>query len=282
MELGTKSDSNIGVFLVVISAVTFSSAGLFTKGVEAGAWEVIFWRGFFSAVFTTLWIVREGTFNENFFDIGKSGIVVAILGASGTAAFITSFKLTSIANVSLIYAASPLIAVLLAWLAIGERARPRTWLGCLGALVGVGLIVYGSLGQLNLNGDLLALWMSTVMASIMVIYRKFPETPAAGPAVYASVLLLPVALMLGQPLAVEPIEILILAIFGLLFAIASVTLAEGAKRIPSGQTALLSSLETPLALMFAFLLFSEVPNIQTTLGGLLVMIAVFASIKIER
>jgi len=38
-----------------------------------------------------------------------------------------------------------------------------------------------------------------------------------------------------------------MAAFGLIFAIASVTLAEGMKRIPAGETALLSTLETPLA-----------------------------------
>ena len=45
MTQNTQSEYYIGAFLVVISAITFSTAGLFTKGVEAGSWEVIFWRG---------------------------------------------------------------------------------------------------------------------------------------------------------------------------------------------------------------------------------------------
>jgi len=216
---------------------------------------------------------------RNFFGIGYSGWAVAVVGASGTAAFIPAFKLTTIANVSLIYAVSPLIAALLAWFVIGERISARTLAGCVCALLGVAVIVSGSLGQISLNGDLLALWMTTAMASIMVIYRKYPHTPGAGPAVLQSALLLPFAAMFGNPFGVQTKEIYILAAFGLLFAIASVTLAEGAKRVPSGQTALLSALETPLAPIFAFLLFIEIPNNATFLGGSVVLFAVLFSIR---
>ena len=76
-------------------------------------------------------------------------------------------------------------------------------------------------------------------------------------------------------------EVYALAAFGLLFAIASVTLAEGAKRVPSGQTALLSALETPLAPIFAFMLFAEIPGIATLLGGSVVLFAVLFSMRNE-
>lgn len=276
-----RSDYAFGVALLVAAATAYSTAGLFTKGVVAGAWEVIFWRGVFSAGFTTAWTVRNGAFRQNFFGIGHSGWAVAIIGALGTAAFIPAFKLTSIANVSMIYATAPILAAVMAWKFIGERISPRTMLGCLGALSGVGVIVWGSLGQVGLYGDLLAFCMTAAMASIMVIYRKYPNTPGAGPAALQSYLLLPVSLIFGQPFAVTPVEIAILAAFGFLFAIASVTLAEGAKRIPSGQTALLSALETPLAPIFAFLLLSEVPGYATVFGGLIILVAVFLAIRNE-
>lgn len=274
-----RSEYFTGVLLLMVSVVTYSTAGLFTKGVEAGAWDVIFWRGFFAGAFTTLWTINRGTLRQNFLGMGYSGWAVGVVGALGTAAFIPAFKLTTIANVSLIYAISPLIAALLAWLVMAEEVSSRTMAGCVGAFFGVAIIVSGSLGQINLKGDLLALCMTIAMASIMVIYRKYPETPGPGPAVLQSALLLPFAAILGAPFDVEPTETCILAAFGLLFAIASVTLAEGAKRIPSSQTALLSSLETPLAPIFAVILFTEIPNTATFLGGSIVLVAVLFSIR---
>lgn len=279
MNRDIRPEYAVGVAFVVIAAITYSTAGLFTKGVEAGAWDVIFWRGFFAAAFTTAWTLKRGAFRANFVRLGYGGWAVAVLGASGTAAFIPAFKLTTIANVSLIYAVSPLIAALLAWLAIGEKVSSRTMAGSLCALIGVAVIVSGSLGHISLQGDLLALWMTTAMASIMVIYRRYPDTPGAGPAALQSVLLLPIAAVFGDPVEVDRTEVYVLAAFGLLFAIASVTLAEGAKRVPSGQTALLSALETPLAPLFAFILFTEIPNTATFLGGSFVLLAVLVSIR---
>lgn len=275
----TRSQYSIGVLLVVAAAVTYSTAGLFTKGVVAGAWAVIFWRGLFAAAFTTVWTINQGTFRHNFFEMGRSGWIVGIIGAIGTSAFIPAFKLTSIANVSLIYAVAPLIAALLAWLAIGERITARTMLGSVAALLGVGIIVFGSVGQISMQGDTLALVMTAAMATIMVIYRKCPETPGAGPSVLQSLFLLPPSFMLGAPFQTAPNEVLTLAAFGLLFAIASVTLAEGAKRVPSGQTALISALETPLAPILALVVFAEFPSPATLVGGSVVLIAVLVSIK---
>lgn len=282
MRRDGRSEHRVGIALVVTAAITYSTAGLFTKAVEAGAWDVIFWRGLFAAAFTTFWTLRGREFRRNFLGIGSSGWTVAVVGACGTAAFIPAFKLTTIANVSLIYAIAPLIAALLAWIVIGEKASARTLIGSIVALIGVAIIVSGSVGHISLAGDILALCMTMAMASIMVIYRKWPATPGAGPAALQSVLLLPVAVLFGDPLVVDPLEIGILAAFGLLFAIASVTLAEGAKRVPSGQTALLSALETPLAPFFAFLVFTEVPNATTWLGGAIVLAAVLHAIGNDR
>ncbi|MEM9147400.1 MAG: DMT family transporter [Pseudomonadota bacterium] len=274
-----RSDYVIGVLFLVTAATTYSTAGLFTKGVSAGPWEVIFWRGLFAAALTAAWTAQQGHMRTNFCEMGRSGWAVAVIGALGTAAFIPAFKLTSIANVSLIYAVAPLIAALLAWIAIGERVSSRTLVGSLAALLGVLVIVSGSVGQISLAGDLLALGMTGAVATIMVLYRRYPNTPGAGPAAMQSVLLLPVAGVFGAPLGVDLVEVLILAAFGLLFAVASVALAEGAKRVPAGQTALISALETPLAPALAFLIFTEVPGFATLAGGTIVLLAVLASVQ---
>jgi len=61
------------------------------------------------------------------------------------------------------------------------------------------------------------------------------------------------------------------------FSAASVTLAEGAKRLPAAETALLSALETPLAPVWAWLMFSEIPAVLTLVGGAIVLLAVYGS-----
>jgi len=272
-----SSSHNTGVILVTVSAIVFSSAGIFTKAVDSGAWEIIFWRGVFAAGFTTAYVMWRNSFRQEFLLMGRSGWAVGIIGASGTAAFIPAFKLTTMANVMLIYAAAPLIAALLAWFWIKERMAFRVMLGCIGAITGVAIIVQGSIGAVNLRGDLLALWMTVVMATLMVIYRRYPQTPAAGPAALSSLVLLPLAVFYSDPFAIPFYDFFVMAAFGLIFAIASVTLAEGMKRIPAGETALLSALETPLAPLFGWMFFAEIPASTTFLGGVIILFSVLAT-----
>ncbi|MEM8977074.1 MAG: EamA family transporter, partial [Pseudomonadota bacterium] len=197
----------------------------------------------------------------------------------GTAALIPAFKLTTVANVALIYAAAPFLAAAMAWVAIGERVSKLTAFGAGGALLGVGIIVWGSIGQVNLMGDALALAMTLAMSIIMVIYRVRPDTPSAGPSVLQSVLLFPFAIAFGAPFSIAPVEMAILAGFGVFHAIASVTLAEGAKRVPAGQTAIIGALETPLAPFLALLILREVPSQITLIGGAIVLTAVLVSLR---
>lgn len=266
-----------GVILVVISAAVFSTAGIFTKGVGVGSWDIIFWRGIFAAAFTTGYTLWRGSFRREFLEMGKSGWAAATVGALGTAVFIPSFKYTTVANVSLIYAATPLLAAVLSWLWMGEKPTKAVLAGCVATLLGVAVIVSGSLGSIHLWGDLLACAMAVLMAIMFVIYRRFPETPAAGPAAWSSLLLLPLGAILGTPFADGSGPIGMLAIFGLAFALASVTLGEGARRLPATETALLSLLEVALAPLLAWLIFGEHLVLSTWAGGGLILAGIIGS-----
>ncbi len=266
-----------GVILVLISATVFSSAGLFVKGVESDAWAILFWRGLSAAIFTFFYVAWRGTLQREFWRMGKSGVMAGVIGALATIAFIPSFKYTSIANVSLIYAAVPFAAAAIAWVWMREKPTRAVLSASAAAFVGVLVIFGGSLDSVKLRGDLLALWMTIGMAGYLCIYRRYPGTPAAGPAVLLSLLLVPVAWIVGDPLSAPLEEIVIMCSFGLVFSVASVTIAEGARRLPAAETALISALETPLAPIWAFMLFTEIPTRYTIFGGAIILVAVFGS-----
>lgn len=263
-----------GVFLVMVSAVVFSMAGIFTKGVMADAWSVIFWRGLSAAGFTLVYLALRQGFADEWRRWGWPAVLSMLFNASGTAAFIPAFKLTSVANVALIWAAAPFVAALLAWLALRERPGRRVMLASAVTLAGVLIVISGSFEGSHLAGDALALWMTVMMGGVMVVYRKWPETPVALPNAGASLLLLPVSALFSAPFQVTVPEISVLLLFGLVFAVASVTFTEGARRIPAAETALLGALETPLAPFWAYLLLAEIPTMQTMVGGGLILFAV--------
>ena len=278
--LPTSQQRRAGIFLMLLSALFFSTAGLFTKGVEASSWDVVFWRGLFAALVTTLFILARGKGRTEFGKLGRPGLLVTFLMTIATPAFIAAFKHTDVANVALIFAAAPVVAAVLAWVWMREAMGRWVLLGCVLSFSGVSLIVGGSLGGLNLTGDLLAAWMTVIMASVMVVYRRFPDTPGAGPMVISSLLLLPVAALFGNPFQTALHEIGILAAFGIVFALGAVMLNEAAKRLPSGQAGLLSTSEAGLAPLLAWLVLAEIPSWATALGGGLIVIGVIAGQRV--
>lgn len=272
-----KSTHANGVILVCISAVAFSTAGLFTKGVSAGAWEVTFWRGLSSVVFIGAYLIWRSELWSEIAAFRGPAVAVTLLNAAGTAAFIPAFKLTSIANVSMIWGTAPFLTALLAWMTLRERPSRTVAVASVVAMIGVIVVVSGSFGGGTLIGDALAFWMTLMIAGMMVVYRRWPETPVALPNALGSVLLLPVSLWISAPMLVSGPEVMILTLFGLTFAVAAVALSMGARFLPAAETALLSGLETPLAPILAFLVLSEMPSIASMVGGAMIMAALLYS-----
>lgn len=268
-----------GVVLVVVSAFVFSSAGVFTKGVETAAWDVIFWRGVAASGFTLMYLSLRGALRTEMRLFGWPALAATLMLAAGTAAFIPAFKLSSVANVALIYGAAPFVAAGLSWFVFREAPPHRVAWASSVAFAGVILIFSGSWGGTAWRGDLLALFMTCMMAGSMVLYRAYPATTAALPAALSSVVLLPIAFFAGDPLSVPVSELPMLILFGLVFAIASVTLSEGARRLPASETALLSILELPLAPALALLVLGAVPGKEAVIGGGVILLAVIYSQK---
>ena len=272
--LQTDKTHKVGVIFVLVSAVVFSTAGIFTNGVETDAWGIIFWRGLAAASFTLTYLFFRGTLLHEIRLFNRPALLATLLLAAGTAAFIPAFKLSSVANVALIYASAPFVAAGLSWIFLKEAPSRSVILASGVSFLGVLTIVSGSIGQASLMGDALAFFMTLMMAGTMVVYRAHPQTTAALPAALSSVVLLPLAVFVGDPLAAPGGEFPILVAFGLIFAIASVTLSEGARRLPSAETALLSSLEVPIAPLLALFILSEDPSLRVLLGGAIIFLAV--------
>ena len=191
-----------GVILVVISAVIWSSAGIFTRGVDADAWSVIFWRSLSATGFTLIYLLWRKQLWAEIQQINGRTVLLIIIMASGTAAFIPAFKLSSVANVALIWAAAPFVTAGLAWILLGERPSWRIVVASLATLGGVLVIGWGSVQSGGLTGDLLPGWMVLMMSLSFIIYRRWPEIPAALPAALSALVLMPFAVAFSDPFEV--------------------------------------------------------------------------------
>ncbi len=273
----------LGTALVIASAVVFSLAGVFTKLIESDAWTIACWRGLFGAIVMTVYIQwRHGSWSLGALSgLGWRGWLLATVGSLSSLAFISAFKNTYVANVTVIYATVPFIAAAMEWGMRGQAIRPVTLVAAVASLVGVAVMVSGGVGSANLFGDGLALLMTLGMALYMVMIRTFRNTPAVLAGAASALQLFVLGWFVVDPLAVTAHDALLLVAFGVAFAVALVLLTEGAKLIPAAESGLLGSAETPLAPVFAWIILAELPPLASLVGGAIVLAAVFAHASVD-
>jgi drug/metabolite transporter (DMT)-like permease len=279
-----QTPRTIGILLVLGSAVLFSFSGVLTKAIDAGSWTILVWRGLVGALGIAgyVWFVNRERPARDIFRMDRRGWLIAAIGATGSVAFIVSFKNTWVANVSVIYATAPFIAAVFERIVRGEPMRARTMKTAAVSFAGVVVIVLGSLGSPNLLGDSAALVMVTMMAIYMVLIRTFPDVDAVLTGAAGGLLLFVVGWPIAEPLDVTQRDALLLAVFGLVFAGATVLLIEGTRRLPAAEVGLLGSAETPIAIALAAVLLQEVPPVASIIGSAIVLLAVLGHAWADR
>jgi drug/metabolite transporter (DMT)-like permease len=273
-----RATHRLGVALIVASAVAFSSAGFFTRLITLDAPSLLFWRGLFSGLTLALFAAwqQRGSLRR-FAGLGWRGLLLAGIGSVAMISFVWSLRLSSVAEVSVIYATVPVATAGLGWLLLGEPAGPVMLLCCAAIVAGMAVMMAGGQAQAHLFGDLVAVGMTLASALFMVALRwrrDTPTTPALATAAFiTSLAVLPWA----HPLAASPAEIGWTALFGCLQnGFGLILMALGARLVTAGETALYGVLDAPLAPFWVWIAFAEAPSLPTFVGGAIVMGAVLA------
>jgi len=272
----------LGLLLVTVSAVAWSTAGFFTRLIALDSGTMLVWRGLFGGLGILLFIMlrEQGQALRSFRSMGWPGLSFALISALGMVCFITALRFTTVAHVAVIYATVPFVAAGLAWLAMHERPSRSAIAASCGALVGVGVMV-GLSSEGSGLGDLLAFGMTLAMAAMMVIARHYQGIAVVQAACLSCLLSALVSLPFAGHILVAGSDLIDLALFGLVnSAIGIMLFSLGSRMLPAIETALIGSLEAPLAPVWVWLAFGEVPTTATLVGGLIVFFAVFAHILV--
>jgi drug/metabolite transporter (DMT)-like permease len=274
-----------GTVLITASAIAFSLAGLFTRLIDLDVWTVLFWRALFGGIFIATYLVwREGRrVLPAIRQTGIAGVAVTISSALATICFINALRRTSVADVMVINATAPFMTAALAYAWTADREHWTTLAASLVALTGVVVMSSGALASGHLLGDLLALIMTILISAMMVIVRH-NRTISMLPAACLSAFLCAVMVApVSHPLAATAHDFLTLALFGTMqFGLGLLLLTLGTRRISATRSALICSLEMPLAPAWVWLAVGEIPAAATVVGGLIVMAAIVADILLKK
>jgi drug/metabolite transporter (DMT)-like permease len=170
----------------------------------------------------------------------------------------------------------------LAYLFAGERPSRSTMIASVVALVGVGIMLWGSPWGGSLYGKGLAVLMTLSMAAFTTIMRRHREVsmlPAMGLSAW---LCSAFCWSFAKPLGISASDFLLTATFGVVQNAAGLALYTfGSKRVPAAEATLIAALEVPFTPFWVWLLIGETPAPQTLAGGAVVLVALFGHILME-
>jgi drug/metabolite transporter (DMT)-like permease len=272
------AEHTLGVVLVSSSAAFFALTGALTKSIHANPLVITCWRGFVGSILISLYVLwrRRRSGGRETLRLGWRGWLLAVEGALASIAFISAFKFTYVANVAIIYATAPFVTALLALVLVREPFRLQTLAAAAVSLCGVAIMVWSGFGTGHLFGDGVALLMTIGSALYMIMVRAFRDTPVVWAGAVSAFLLFVLGWFVTDPLAVSAKDAMLLAAFGVSFAVSSILWTEGTRLIPAAEAGLLGSAEVPFAILFAFLFLAEIPPTASMIGGAIVLCAVFA------
>jgi drug/metabolite transporter (DMT)-like permease len=274
----------LGVALVLGAVVAWSIAGLFVRLVDLDAWTVLFWRGLFACPAVAallLWTHGRGVWAA-LRGMGVAGCLVALCDVVVSVTYVAALGLTAVADVAVVYATVPLLTAALAWLALREPPRAGVVAAGLAAAAGLAVMVGGAAGERNLLGIALAVVMTGGMAAMTVLVRRHRGVPMVPAALASALVTTAIALPLASAEVPDGARLGLLALFGAVqMALGLVLFVLGSRLVPPGEAALLTCLEAPLAPVWVWLAFAELPDAATWAGGGVVLAAVAGHLLAE-
>ena len=286
-----------GIPLVLIAALAWSTAGLFTRIVATDIPTTLFWRSLFSGfcVLAVHWFIVQSKRKtasarstqlrnplRELFCFSRGEMVIGGLSTCGMICFISSFFYTSIANTAFVYGTMPLITFILALLVLKEKAGVGSFAACALCIVGVAVVWGGVQNFDDRFGILLAFGMSFFMAAFTIAARFFPNANAVKATYLSGFLGALVILPFSSFTGTLPMDYFWLFLFGVVgggFGFGVYLL--GAQRVTATTAALVGIIEIPIAPVWAWLLFRENPGWNSLIGGAIILFATTAYLVMQ-
>ncbi|WP_226471054.1 DMT family transporter [Dechloromonas denitrificans] len=271
------------VGLMVLVALLWSIAGVVTRHLDtAHAFEVTFWRSAFNALalLVVLGCMRGSLLWRGLLRGGWAVWIFGVCWGVMYTAFMLALTLTSVANVLITMAISPLLTALFSRFFLGHRLPMRTWLAIVVAGIGIAWMfaAQGEAGA-SLLGSLIAGAVPLAGAVNLTVLQRVGKdavlTEDMLPAVLIGAVLSALATWpLAWPMQVSSHDLGLLALLGVVqLAVPCLLMVRLTRELPAPEVSLLALLEVVFGVTWAWVGAGETPASSVLFGGGLVLAA---------
>ncbi len=263
-----------GAALVTSAAVLWSTGGLFVRLLDLDVWTMLAWRSLFAAAALFLVVVFQHGRNtiQAVRAIGWPGLVAIPIAVISMGSYVVALKLTTVANVMIIYATVPFVAASIAFIWIGERSKSRVLLASAIALAGIVILAGSATRPQDIAGNAVAFLMTVAFGVQLVMARRYPWLEMAVINAFAAGMCAIACWPLAASGSPGLYNLIVLALFGVTTtALAYLLFLLGGRHIPSGEAGLIGLLDVVLGPFWVWLVFGEQPGRAALAGGGLVL-----------
>jgi drug/metabolite transporter (DMT)-like permease len=279
-----QSQYRLGVIYVALSALAWSSSGIFVRSIHADLMTILFCRGIVSGlgVFTLFVYLARGRTWRIIGSMRGPSLAATVLSTASMISGIGAIYFAAIADAMVIYATVPFVTAGVAYIFIKEMPSRTTIVASAIAFIGVLVMLTGEGGGGSWLGKGLAAIMTLTVAGLAVVMRQHREVPML-PAMAASAWLCSlVTFWFASPATLSAHDLGLIIAFGIIQNAMGLSLYTfGSRLIPAADASLLTSLEVPLTPLWVWMLLDEAPSRATMIGGPIVLLALFGHIFLE-
>jgi drug/metabolite transporter (DMT)-like permease len=270
--MDSLSERRKAILYLVITAILWSTSGLFVKILNWQPIAILAGRSMFASIVFLIYLRRIPT-RFNLWQLLAAGMFILTQFL-----FITSTKLTTAANAIFLQYTAPIYVILLAFWLLREKPSRTDWVSMLIIFSGLTLFFADKLSTDGFYGNLLAILSGVTSAIMMVAFRAQKD---GNPAESNLIAFLATATF-GLPFVLKETwtvnSWLILAFLGIFqIGFAFIFFTKGIKHIPALEANLIGTLEPVLNPIWVFLFYGESMGKFALIGGLVVLSGVILS-----
>jgi drug/metabolite transporter (DMT)-like permease len=265
-----------GVLLMLSATFLFAAMHVAIRHIAAGLhpFEVAFFRTLFGLIFVIPWFVRFGLqpLHTRHFRLHA---LRGVFNAIAMLAFFYALILIPLAEVTALGFTAPIFATLLAGIVLGEALRLRRWVAIGISCLGVLLVLRPGFQAIGL-GQLLVLLSSLAWACALLGIKTLSRTDSSVTIItYMSLLQIPLSLVPALFVWQWPDyhQLLWLVAIGVIGGGGQWLMTEALRQADAGVVMPIDFCKLPWTALLAYLVFSEVPDVFTLIGGAVIFAA---------
>lgn len=271
-----KKDSQYlkGILITFVGVLVLSSDALLIRMSSVPGFRAAFWRGLFT--FLSVSIIFLITNKKEAATIVKTQykrmLFPALLWGSSGVAFAIGVHNSGASIALVMISLGPFFASFQSFLFYREKPHPLTLLAALGAVGGIVYMFGSQLGTLEAKDFFYNIWSPLLYGTNLAYLRNNPTLNRQGISILGGFTTMILALFISRFQIVIPFKNLLpLIVLGaIVIPFAQLSIGHGTRFIPAAESALISSLETIIGIIYVWIFLNEAPSLHTILGGAIV------------